>query len=179
MNNLKCCCVLTLFLTTVLPSCRRDPGSFDNHFLGESFAEFQNSEHAQISNPPGVPFTGDVHCYTSKSFVDKDLPDHCKGKAAEGLFDNAHFTFVNDKLVKIESVGAGGIVGDTHQNWNWNLYLDRLRKQYGKPTTSTVNDVVWNKGRYEVHAFLVVHPMMFNESKIVQDEHVEATTTPK
>ncbi len=87
--------------------------------------------------------------------------------------DNAHFTFVDGHLRKIDCVGAGGIIGDPHQNWNWNLYLTELKKQYGQPTKMAADEAVWVRGDSVVHAFLTVEPMMFDPSKETQTEHIE------
>ena len=110
--------------------CNRGAGSFQGHKLGESFAQFAAIEHPQTQIPPGVPYTGTIHCFDTQS-----LGDQCKGPRDE--FDNAHFTFIDDKLASIETVGAGGIIGDSHQNWNWNLYLSGLTKQLCAPVQSS------------------------------------------
>jgi hypothetical protein len=110
--------------------CNRGAGSFQGHKLGESFAQFAAIEHPQTQIPPGVPYTGTIHCFDTQS-----LGDQCKGPRDE--FDNAHFTFIDDKLASIETVGAGGIIGDSHQNWNWNLYLSGLTKQLCAPVQNS------------------------------------------
>jgi hypothetical protein len=143
--------------------------SFEGHRLGESYAQFASVEHSASDGPPGLPYTGTIHCFETK-----DLGAHCKGQRY--LFDNAHFTFVNDKLSSIDAVGAGGIIGDKHQNWNWNLYLAELTKQYGKPNKMTATDAVWSRGSSVVHAYLTIEPMMFNPSEESQTEHVEVVS---
>ena len=140
--------------------------SFLGHKLGESYAQFAAIEHPVSDGPPGLPYTGTVHCFDTQ-----DLGSHCKGPRYE--FDNAHFTFVSDKLSSIEAVGAGGIIGDKHQNWNWNLYLADLTKQYGKPDKMTATDAVWLRGNSVVHAYLTVEPMMFNPAEESQTERIE------
>ena len=147
--------------------CNRGAGSFQGHKLGESFAQFAAIEHPQTQIPPGVPYTGTIHCFDTQS-----LGDQCKGPRDE--FDNAHFTFIDDKLASIETVGAGGIVGDSHQNWNWNLYLSGLTKQYGKPDKMAANDALWTRHSYVVHAYLIVAPMPFSTAgEEEQTEHIE------
>ena len=143
--------------------------SFVGHKLGESYAQFAAVEHPDSDGPPGLAYTGVIHCFETK-----ELGAHCKGSRYE--FDNAHFTFVNDKLSRIEVVGLGGIIGDKHQNWNWNVYLNDLTKKYGKPDKMAANDIVWLRGESVVHAFLTVEPMMFNPSQESQTEHIEVVT---
>jgi len=156
--------VLILVIFAVALGCKRDAGTFLGHRLGESFAQFAATEHPQTQIPPGLPYTGTIHCFDTQS-----LGDQCKGPRND--FDNAHFTFIDDKLASIETVGAGGIIGDSHQNWNWNLYLSQLTKQYGKPDKMTAGDVVWMRRRYVVHAYLTVGPLPFSTSG--QEEQTE------
>ncbi len=131
--------------------CHGKDVSFVGHKLGETFAQFTSIEHPAVEIPKGVDYTGTVHCYDTSS-----LGDHCSGQR-HGFdksvlqFDNAHFTFVNGKLTEIETVGAGGIIGDSKQNWNWNLYLSNLKQQYGEPTKMTADDAVWVRGDSVVH----------------------------
>ncbi len=146
--------LLVIAFTAAL-GCKHDAGTFLGHRLGESFAQFAAVEHPQTKIPAGLPYTGVIHCFETQSLGDK-----CKGPRDE--FDNAHFTFVDDKLASIETVGAGGIIGDSHQNWNWNLYLSQLTKQYGKPDKMTASDVVWTRRSYVVHAFLTVGSLPFS-----------------
>jgi hypothetical protein len=150
---------------TACVGCNRDAGSFQGHRLGESLAQFSAIEHPKIELPAGVPYTGTIHCFDTQ-----DLGDQCKGPRND--FNNAHFTFIDDKLARIETVGVGGIIGDSHQNWNWNLYLSRLRKQYGKPDKMTAMEAVWTHGSYVVHAYLTVGPLAFT-SEEAQTEHIE------
>lgn len=84
----------------------RNGGAFLGHQLGESFAQFAAIEHPRTQSPTGVPYTGIVHCFETRT-----IGDQCKGPRYE--YDNAHFTFLDDKLAKIETVGAGGIEGVT------------------------------------------------------------------
>ena len=163
----KCFVMVAVVLVGSFLGCNSDSGSFQGHKLGESFAQFNGVEHSQVQTPPSISYTGTVHC-----FVTQTLGDQCKGPRND--FDNAHFTFVDDKLTSIETVGAGGIIGNSHQNWNWNLYLSDLRKQYGKPDKMTVNDVLWLRHRYVVHAYLTVAPMPFTRTgEEVQTENIE------
>jgi len=118
--------ILVVVAFTACLGCNHDPGSFQGHSLGDSLAQFCAIEHPKIEIPPGVLYTGTIHC-----FDEENLGDQCKGPRKD--FDNAHFTFVDDKLARIETVGLGGIIGNSRQNWNWNLYLSALRRQYGKP----------------------------------------------
>jgi len=146
--------ILLAVALTSASGCSRDSGAFLGHKLGESFAQFSSIEHPQTQIPAGLPYTGTIHCFETQS-----LGDQCKGP--RNGFDNAHFTFINDKLASIETVGAGGIIGDSHQNWNWNLYLSLLTKQYGKPDEMTANDAIWKRTNYVVHAYLTVGPLPF------------------
>jgi hypothetical protein len=142
-------------------------GSFQGHQLGESFAQFAAIEHPQTQTPTGVPYTGTIHCFETQG-----LGDQCKGPRKD--FDNAHFTFIDGKLEKIETVGAGGIIGDSHQNWNWNLYLSELTKQYGKPNKMTASDALWVHHSHVVHAYLTVGPLPFSTTgEEEQSEHIE------
>jgi hypothetical protein len=158
--------VLTTVAVMAALGCNRNSGAFLGHKLSESFAQFAAIEHPATQSPAGVPYTGTIHCFQTQS-----LGDQCKGPRQD--FDNAHFTFVDDKLTSIETVGAGGIVGDAHQNWNWNLYLSLLTKQYRKPDKMTANDAVWMRGSHVVHAYLTVGPLMFNPGEEAQTEHIE------
>jgi hypothetical protein len=159
--------ILSLLVVFALLGCKGAAGSFQGHTLGETFGQFSAIEHPQAMTPPGISFTGVVHC-----FDDAKLGDKCGGQR-QG-FDNAHFTFVDDKLVGIESVGAGGIIGDQHQNWNWNLYLSEMTKQYGKPDKITTSDALWLRRNYVVHGYLVVGPLPFSRTgEEGQDEHFE------
>jgi hypothetical protein len=164
--------VLTgLVLVAALGCNRVRSATLFDHKLGESFADFSALEHPATDTPPGIPYTGTIHCFDTP-----DLGDKCKGRHHEigGVqFDNAHFTFVNGTLDSVATVGAGGIIGDAHQNWNWNLYLSKLMKQYGKPDTMTAKDAVWKRGGSVVHAYLTVEPMMFNPSQESQTEHID------
>ena len=160
-----------LALVAVCGCNRVSSATLFGHKLGESFAEFAAVEHPATDIPPGIPYTGTVHCFDTQ-----DLGDKCKGPHHEignVEFDNAHFTFVNGVLDSVATVGAGGIVGDAHQNWNWNLYLSRLMKQYGKPDTMTAKDAVWKRGKSVVHAYLTIEPMMFNPNEESQTEHID------
>ncbi|WP_433967096.1 hypothetical protein [Tunturiibacter gelidiferens] len=163
---------LALFaiILTIVSGCKRNTTTFVGHKLSESFTEFAAIEHPSTSMPPGVPYFGVVHC-----LVTQTSGDECKGPRQS--FDNAHFTLVNGKVTKIEAVGDGGIIGDVHQNWNWNLYLGRLAKEYGKPDKVTARDVVWRKGNEVLHAYLVDQPLMFNPGMQEQVEHFELTST--
>ena len=147
--------------------CNREEGSFQGHTIGESFGQFTAIEHPKAETPPGTPYTGTIHCFETQ-----DLGDQCRG--SRGDFDNAHFIFIDDKLASIETVGAGGIIGASRQNWNWNLYLSRLRKQYGKPDEMTASDALWKRHRYVVHAFLTVDPIPYSTTgEEAQSEHIE------
>ncbi len=142
-----------------------------DHKLGESFASFAAVEHPATDMPPGVSYTGTVDCFDTPEIGDK-----CKGghrEIGKVTFDNAHFTFVRGTLASVETVGAGGIIGDAHQNWNWNIYLSELMKQYGKPDAMTAKDAVWKRGGSVVHAYLIVGPMPFNPGEEEQTEHVD------
>lgn len=162
---------LLVLAMAVVSGCNRGTGEFNGHRLGESFAQFVAVEHPKTQTAPGIPYTGEIHC-----FDEVTLGDECKGFSSmkEKDFDNAHFAFVDDKLVGIESVGAGGIIGDKHQNWNWNLYLSELNKKYGKPDKMTASDAVWLRHSFVVHAYLTVEPMPFSRTgEESQNEHVE------
>ena len=153
--------LLYAMVLVVFVGCKHDPGTFEGHTLGETFSHFTESEHPTTSAPDVATFTGTIHCYSSD-----DIGDHCKVNSEN--FDNAHFTFVDGKLVSIESVGAGGIVGNPKQNWNWNLYLSRLTKQYGKPTQMTATEALWLHHAYALHASLQFEHRFDFEA---QDEH--------
>jgi hypothetical protein len=156
-------------LFTAALGCNRDSGAFLGHKLGESFAQFATIERPQTQIPADVPYTGTIHCFETQS-----LGDQCKGPRSD--FDNAHFTFIGDKLASIETVGAGGLIGDPHQNWNWDLYLSRLTKQFGKPNKMTASDVVWTRRSYVVHAYLTVDPVPFSRTgEEAQTEHIEVS----
>lgn len=158
------------FALTAVLGCNRDSGIFLGHKLGESFAQFAAIEHPQTQSPAGVPFTGTIHCFETQS-----LGDQCKGPRND--FDNAHFTFIDNKLVGIETVGAGGLIGSPRQNWNWNLYLSRLTKQYGKPDKITASDALWTHHAYVLHAYLTVGPLPFSSTgEEAQTEHIEVLT---
>lgn len=159
--------ITTIMAFSACLGCNREAGSFQGHTLGESFAQFAAKEHPQTQIPPGVAYTGTIHCFDTQT-----LGDQCKGPRND--FDNAHFTFVDDKLVGIETVGAGGIIGDSHQNWNWNLYLSQLTKQYGKPNKMAASDALWTRHSYIVHAYLTVAPMPYSTTgEESQEEHIE------
>jgi hypothetical protein len=155
----------TVVAFTAYLGCSHDAGSFLGHKLGEPFAQFAATEHPQTQIPAGLPYTGTIHCFETQS-----LGDQCKWPRND--FDNAHFTFIDDKLASIETVGAGGIIGDSRQNWNWSLYLSRLTKQYGKPDKMAANDALWMRRSYVVHAYLTVGHLPFT-SEEAQTEHIE------
>lgn len=147
----------------------RNEVSFLGHIMGESYAQFTAIEHPANEGPPGLPYTGTVQCFTSK-----DLGDKCAGPRHD--FDNAYFTFVEGKLTGVATVGAGGIIGHPRQNWNWNLYLDLLKRQYGSPKSISARDAVWELDGYVIHAYLTRGPMPFNPLMEEQQEHVEAVS---
>ena len=164
------CNVIVIVTVTICLGCNRDSGSFQGHKLGESFTQAAAIEHPQTQIPPGAAYTGMIHCFETH-----DLGDHCNGPRKG--FDNAHFTFIDGKLAKIETVGDGGIIGDAHQNWNWTLYLSDLRKQYGKPDKMTASDALWVRHSYVVHAYLIVGPLPFSTTgEEEQTEHIEVLT---
>jgi hypothetical protein len=177
MKTLRFACpaiALTLSAGVLVAGCNNlKPLVVGPHTLGEPVAQFNAIEHST-----GVPefanavYSGTIHCYETKT-----LSDNCQGSRdidGKPYFDNAHYTFVQGRLKAIELVGAGGIIGDKHQNWNWNLYLTWLTTKYGKPTEATENSAKWSEGDNEVVAYLKVNPPMFPQydSRGVQDEHV-------
>lgn len=159
-------------VAAVATGCRHETVTVDGHKLGESFAQFASIEKPEVSTPSDVPYTGTVHCYENK-----ELDDKCAGHVIHPedgnlpYLDNSHYTFVDGKLVSIESVGAGGIIGHPRQNWNWSLYLSELKKRYGKPDRISATEALWQRPDYVVFAKLTYEKMMYSSSE-AQDEHI-------
>lgn len=146
--------------------------TIDGHKLGELFAQFSSIEKPVISTQPDIPYTGTVHCYSNQ-----ELEDKCAGHVEHPedgslpYLDNSHYTFVDGHLVEIESVGAGGLIGDAHQNWNWNLYLSELKKRYGQPDRMSDTEALWKRPDYVVLATLTLKTLRYSGTE-AQDERI-------
>lgn len=165
---------VALSVAALITGCNnRQPLVVGQHTLGESVAQFSAIEHST-----GIPdFATNVYSGTIDCFETKTLGNNCQGSRdidKKPYFDNAHYTFVQGKLKAIELVGAGGIIGDKHQDWNWNLYLSWLSSKYGKPYESTQDSARWQESGGDIVAYLKVNPPMFPQydSRETHDEHV-------
>ena len=161
-----------------ITGCKHQSPSFEGHTLGETFAQFSAIEHPDTETDSDTPFTGQVDCFEPENYANAPvLGAACK--AHRQNFDNAHFTFVDNKLVGIESVGDGGIIGDKAQFFNWSRMLRILPTLYGKPDSVTPAEALWTRHDYVVHAFLT---QRFNQllnypsGGMEQIEHAEILT---
>ncbi len=156
--------------TAVVAGCGSKPLTVGTHRLGETVSQFN-----AIENPTGTRqdtedvFTGTIHC-----FVDRGLGDHCQGSRlidGQNIFDNAHYTFVGGRLAIIEFVGLGGLIGESSENINWNLYLKWLTKKYERATQMTPTTAVWTKGKSVIYAYLEPGTLPFSNTP-AHTEHI-------
>ncbi len=155
---------------TVVVGCGRKPLTVGAHRLGESVAEFNVIEKSTGTQQDTEDvFTGTLHCYDHKT-----LGNNCQGSRlidGQNIFDNAHYTFVGGRLVTIEFVGLGGLIGEPSENINWNLYLEWLTKRYGHPTKMTLTTAVWMNGRSVIYAYLELGTIPFSNTP-THTEHI-------
>ncbi len=142
-----------------MTGCKSDPIPVVlGNRIGESYTQFASTSQPDTDGSSRAVYTGVVHC-----FEDRDIGNKCRGHYSRNgeidgepmpFVDNTHYTFVAGKLVKIESVGKGGLIGSPYENLNWNNYLTVLADHFGKPDRQTVKDAVWLRHGYVVHAYL-------------------------
>jgi hypothetical protein len=143
--------------------------------VGESYTGFATFMWPATDPSFNASYTGEVHCYENP-----DLGDKCKKNfSSDGVIDggrmpftdNTHYTFVAGKLVKIESIGAGGLIGSPNENLNWNNYLSVLTDRFGKPDRQSVKDALWLRRGYVVHAYLTFGNLPYSGDP-AHDEHI-------
>ena len=143
--------------------------------VGESYIQFAAISQPDTYVSSATTYTGEAHC-----FEDRNLGDKCKEQTSHNgaidgdpmpFIDNTHYTFVAGKLLKIESVGLGGLVGTPSENINWNNYLRVLNDCFGKPERQSVKEALWLRHGYVVHAYLTFGNLPYSGDP-AHDEHI-------
>ena len=107
--------VMSSFLAFgTMTGCKSDPTPVVmGNRIGESYSQFASISKPDTPEGSTTAYTGEVHC-----FEGGDGGDKCKGHSRHNgaidagpmpFLDNTHYTFVAGTLLKIESVGAGGL----------------------------------------------------------------------